>query len=314
MTPPDPTAVQPIDLRARMSWRVIVNHAMTAAMLGAVVLIAIPLVLVLWSLLARGASAAFADFPAFFTKDIPHMDTQPGGGMGPAIVGTLLVTGGAALLAIPLGILGAVYLHEYGKSSTFARLVRFLSVVMTGVPSIVMGLFVYIMWTMRFGYSAFGGSIAMACLMLPVVIRATEQMLELVPAHLREASYALGTTKSRTIVTVVLPAALHGRRGERDQRVAVLGREHRAVGADLRERDVVVPRGAGPRVGRRAHARAADVRDHADRACVHRAHREEVMRVIRGGSDGHRSHRQHRQLHQRVAAAARQRPDRRGPA
>jgi phosphate transport system permease protein len=85
-----------------------------------------------------------------------------------------------------------------------------MSVVMTGVPSIVMGLFVYVVWTMRFGYSAFGGSIAMACLMLPVVIGATEQMLRLVPANLREASYALGATKSRTILTVVLPAALPG--------------------------------------------------------------------------------------------------------
>jgi len=81
---------------------------------------------------------------------------------------------------------------------------------MTGVPSVVMGLFVYLLWTLRFGYSAFGGALALACLMLPVVIGATEQMLKLVPSHLREASYALGTTKSRTILTVVLPAALPG--------------------------------------------------------------------------------------------------------
>ena len=130
--------------------------------------------------------------------------------MGPAIVGTLLVTGGATLIAVPLGILGAVYLHEYGGTTRFARLVRFMATVMTGVPSIVMGLFVYLMWTLRFGYSAFGGALALACLMLPVVIGATEQMLRLVPAQLREAAYALGTTKSRTILTVVLPAALPG--------------------------------------------------------------------------------------------------------
>jgi phosphate transport system permease protein len=78
------------------------------------------------------------------------------------------------------------------------------------VPSIVMGLFVYLIWTLAFGYSAFGGALALACLMLPVVIGATEQMLKLVPAHLREAAYALGTTQSRTIMTVVLPAALPG--------------------------------------------------------------------------------------------------------
>jgi phosphate transport system permease protein len=81
---------------------------------------------------------------------------------------------------------------------------------MTGVPSIVMGLFVYVVWTMRFGYSAFGGSLGLACLMLPVVIGATETMLRLVPRQLREASLALGATKARTIVTVVLPAAAPG--------------------------------------------------------------------------------------------------------
>jgi phosphate transport system permease protein len=85
-----------------------------------------------------------------------------------------------------------------------------MAMVMTGVPSIVMGLFVYLMWTMRFGYSAFGGALALACLMLPVVIGSTEQMLRLVPTQLREAAYALGASKSRTILTVVLPAALPG--------------------------------------------------------------------------------------------------------
>ena len=130
--------------------------------------------------------------------------------MGPAIIGTLLCTGGATLIAVPLGILGAVYLHEYGRTSKFARLVRFMAMVMTGVPSIVMGLFIYVVWTMRFGYSAFGGALALACLMLPIVIGATEQMLKLVPDHMREAAFALGASKSRVILTVVLPAALPG--------------------------------------------------------------------------------------------------------
>jgi phosphate transport system permease protein len=85
-----------------------------------------------------------------------------------------------------------------------------MSTVMTGVPSIVMGLFIYVVWTLRFGYSAFGGALALACLMLPIVIGASEQMLRLVPGHLREAAYALGTSRSRTILTVVLPAAASG--------------------------------------------------------------------------------------------------------
>jgi len=198
------------DLRARRSWRTTKNDLMTGLMIGAVALVAIPLVAVMWSVIARGAAIAFQHFPDFFTAAVPVVSRAPGPGMGPAILGTLLVTGGATLIAVPIGILGAVYLHEYGANKQLARLVRFMATVMTGVPSVVMGLFVYLIWTLTFGYSAFGGALALACLMLPVVIGATEQMLRLVPSQLREAAYALGTTKSRTILTVVLPAALPG--------------------------------------------------------------------------------------------------------
>jgi len=197
-------------LRAKRSWRSTKSFLISGLMLLAVLIVSIPLVAILYSVIDRGAHVAFADFPAFFREEIPLVSRRAGPGMGPAILGTLLVTGGATLLAVPIGILGAVFLHEYGGGSKFAKAVRFMSTVMTGVPSIVMGLFVYIMWTMRFGYSAFGGSLALACLMLPVVIGSTEQMLRLVPNHLREASYALGATKSRTILTIVLPAALPG--------------------------------------------------------------------------------------------------------
>ena len=199
-----------LDLRPKRTWRSTKSTLMSGLMLTAVVIVAIPLVAVVWSVIERGAGVAFKEFPAFFTAEIPLVSRRPGPGMGPAILGTLLVTAGAAALAIPVGILGAVYLHEYGTTSKFARAVRFMATVMTGVPSIVMGLFIYVMWTMEFGYSAFGGSLALACLMLPVVIGSTEQMLRLVPNHLREASYALGATKSRTILTIVLPAALPG--------------------------------------------------------------------------------------------------------
>ena len=204
------TPITAADLRAKPSWRTTKNNLVLGLMGLAVVLVAIPLIAVLWSVIARGAAVAFRDFPDFFTHTIPVISRRAGPGMGPAILGTLLVTGGATLIAVPLGILGAVYLHEYGGDRGFARTVRFMSTVMTGVPSIVMGLFIYLGWTMRFGYSAFGGALALACLMLPVVIGSTEQMLRLVPASLREAAYALGTTKSRTITTVVLPAALPG--------------------------------------------------------------------------------------------------------
>src|SRR5205085_9921994 len=125
---------------------------------------------------------AFAAFPAFFTDEIQPITRIEGGGMGPAIVGTLMATGGATVMAVPLGVLGAVYLHEYGGASRFAQVVRFMAMVMTGVPSIGMGLFVYLAWTIPHGLSAFGGALALACLMLPVVIGATEQMLRLVPS------------------------------------------------------------------------------------------------------------------------------------
>jgi len=198
------------DLRAKPGWRSVKDRLMTGLMLAAVVAVLVPLAAVLASLAARGGGIALASFPDFFTQEIPRFSRRAGPGMGPAVIGTLLVTATATALAVPLGVLGAIYLHEYGGSGRFARLVRFMATVMTGVPSIVMGLFVYLLWTIRFGFSAFGGALALACLMLPVVIGASEQMLRLVPGHLREASYALGATKSRTILTVVLPAALPG--------------------------------------------------------------------------------------------------------
>ncbi len=202
--------VAPPDLTAKRSWRSVKSAMMTGLMIASVLIVALPLVAVVWSIFSRGVRVALHAFPAFFVDEIPVIARRPGPGMGPAILGTLLATGAATLIAVPLGVAGAVYLHEYGVMSRFSRVVRFMSNVMTGVPSIVMGLFIYVTWTLRFGYSAFGGALALACLMLPVVIGATEQMLKLVPNHLREASYAVGTSKSRTILSVVLPAAMPG--------------------------------------------------------------------------------------------------------
>jgi phosphate transport system permease protein len=148
----------------------------------------------------------------WFTDDIPPV-RRTGPGMGPAIVGTLVITALATLMAVPLGILGAIYLHEYGKRGRLASVLRFFADVMTGVPSIVMGLFIFTIWVVRFGtdgVTGFAGALALACLMLPIIIRSTEEMLRLVPDHLREASLALGSSRSRTILTVVMPTALPG--------------------------------------------------------------------------------------------------------
>jgi phosphate transport system permease protein len=150
---------------------------------------------------------------SFLTKPIPLRGAQKGPGMGPAVWGTLLVTFAASVLAVPLGILGAVYIVEYGAKGRLASLIRFLADVMAGVPSIVMGLFIYTIWVLPLkghGLTAFAGALALASLMLPIVIRSTESMLRLVPQELREASFALGTSTSRTVITVVLPAAAAG--------------------------------------------------------------------------------------------------------
>ena len=147
---------------------------------------------------------------SFLTKPIPTPRIK-GPGMGPAVVGTIIITFWAAVISIPLGILGAVYVVEYGRGNRLSSVIRFLSDVMSGVPSIVMGLFVYVVFTIQFHQPrGIGGSLALACLMLPVVIRSTETMLRLVPSEQREASTALGASSARTVLTVVLPAALPG--------------------------------------------------------------------------------------------------------
>lgn len=184
------------------------NLAASAAMVLSFAVATIPLFIVVGFVVSRGWGLISAEW---FTSDIPNVQFVEGPGMGPAIVGTIVITGFAALLAIPLGIAGAVYLNEYGRQSLLARVIRFMSDVMTGVPSIVMGLFVYVIWVLTVKeLTGFAGSLALACLMLPIVIRSTEEMLRLVPAELREGSAALGARTSQTTLRVVLPAALPG--------------------------------------------------------------------------------------------------------
>jgi phosphate transport system permease protein len=195
-------------LREPPSWRRTKNRIATVLMWLAIVLVIIPLGFVLFTVIAKGASIISW---SFLTSSIP-VDVAPAnvGGIGPAVVGTLEITALATVIAVPLGILGAIYLNEYGGNGPLARLIGFMADVMTGVPSIVMGLFIFSIFTLHFGFSGLGGALALACLMLPIVIRSTDEMLRLVPDPLREASYALGATKARVTVTVVLPAAIGG--------------------------------------------------------------------------------------------------------
>jgi phosphate transport system permease protein len=183
------------------------DRGATIWMVGSLVVAVVPLALVVGYVTVKGIGLID---PGWFTERISVRSRIAGGGMAPAIVGTLVITGLATLMAVPLGILGAIHLNEYGGTGRIARLIRFVSDVMTGVPSVVMGLFVFTVWTVNFGLSAFGGALALACLMLPIVIRSSEEMLRLVPDELRHASYALGDRKWHTIVKVVLPSAAGG--------------------------------------------------------------------------------------------------------
>ncbi|MGB9304891.1 MAG: phosphate ABC transporter permease PstA [Mycobacterium sp.] len=146
--------------------------------------------------------------PEFLTQTPPGNPSQPGGGFLNGIIGSLIVTGIATLLSMPVGIAAAIYLVEYGGQ--LARVTRFLTDILVGVPTIVTGALVYAMWVVFFGFSGIAGGIALGLVMLPLVIRSTEEMLRLVPRELREASYALGASKARTIVSIVLPTASSG--------------------------------------------------------------------------------------------------------
>jgi phosphate transport system permease protein len=199
-----------VDLRETSGWRRAKNQIATFVMWTALVLVMIPLVFVLFTVIQKGVSAISWQFLSGSPIPANVMPLSTPGGMWPAILGTLEITGFAAVIAVPLGVLGAVYIHEYGGKNPLAKFISFMADVMTGVPSIVMGLFIFTIWTLKFSYSGLAGSFALACLMLPIVIRSTYEMLLLVPDELRQASYALGSSKSRVVLTVVLPAAVGG--------------------------------------------------------------------------------------------------------
>ena len=197
------------DLREARGWRRTKNRIMTVLMVAAFVIALVPLGFVLVSVIAKGASVISWSF--LTSGPIPGIVVPTGvGGMGPAVLGTIEITALATVIAVPLGILGAIYLNEYGGKNPLAALIGFMSDVMTGVPSIIMGLFIFTIWVLHFGLSGLAGAFALACLMLPIVIRSSYEMLRLVPNSLREGSYALGATKARVTVTVVLPAAIGG--------------------------------------------------------------------------------------------------------
>src|SRR5664279_189473 len=145
----------------------------------------------------------------FITDTPPGNPDAAGGGFYNGIIGTFEIVGIATLIALPLGIGCAIYLNQYAAGRT-AHVVRLVTDVMLGIPTIVTGAFVYALWVIEFGFSGFAGALALALVMTPLIVRATEEMLRLVPRDLKEASLALGVTQSRTIVSVILPTARAG--------------------------------------------------------------------------------------------------------
>ncbi len=184
------------------------DRVVTFAMYGAFAAVVVPLISLLYTVITRGAARFDAEF---FTSSMRNVVGEGGGGYH-AIVGTIIVTGLATIMSVPVGIMVAVYLVEYGNGK-LSKLVTVMVDVMTGIPSIVAGLFAYALFVIFQGpgaRSGLAGAVALAVLMTPVVIRATEEMLKLVPMELREASYALGVPKWKTIVRVVMPTAVAG--------------------------------------------------------------------------------------------------------
>ncbi|AJT65264.1 phosphate ABC transporter permease PstA [Streptomyces chattanoogensis] len=181
----------------------------TSLVWTAFLLAVIPLASLLWETVARGIKVLDGYFLSHSMGTLP--DAMPGGGIYHAILGTLEQVGLATLIAAPIGLLTAIYLVEYGRGK-LAKTVTFFVDVMTGIPSIVAGLFILSVWILilGFGPSGFAGAMALAILMMPVVVRSTEEMLKLVPNELREASLALGVPKWRTILKVVLPTSIGG--------------------------------------------------------------------------------------------------------
>jgi phosphate transport system permease protein len=190
--------------------RAALDRLMTGLVWSSFGIAVLPLVWLIYVVVREGLQAISMEFLTYSMRGVTG-DEQ--GGVYHALIGTLLITVAATLISVPIGVLTAIYLIEYGGNSRLARWITFLVDVMTGIPSIVAGLFALALVVLFFGPAyrmGLGGSIALSLLMIPTVVRSSEEMFRLVPMDLREASYALGVPKWRTILKVVVPTAIGG--------------------------------------------------------------------------------------------------------
>lgn len=183
----------------------------TVVVYATMALALVPLIWVLAVLVAKGLPAVL-DVGWWSFDMAGQLSNQPGGGISHAVIGTLTQALVTTLISVPVGVLTAVYLVEYSRGGWLGRVTTFMVDILTGVPSIVAALFVYALWIALFGFdrSGFAVSLALVLLMIPVIVRNTEEMLRIVPDDLREAAYALGVPKWKTVVKIVLPTALSG--------------------------------------------------------------------------------------------------------
>ena len=209
------TAIAYVLVQTGVSWvveggRMAKDRLAGNLMIGAMLLAILPLVVVLGYTIAKGVSRLDGTFLSHSMRNVSDFDS--GGGAYAAIVGTLEQVAIAAIISVPAGLFVSIYLVEYAEGRRFGRLVSTFVDVMTGLPSIVAGLFILSFWILALhqSFSGFAGALALSILMLPIVVRTTEEMLRLVPDALREASFALGVPRWRTVMSVVIPTALPG--------------------------------------------------------------------------------------------------------
>jgi phosphate transport system permease protein len=187
-------------------WRRALSQTVIVLCAASVLVALVPLAFVLFYVVSQGATSLSV---AFFTE-MPKPVGEAGGGMANAIAGSIIVTLLGALMAVPVGVMSGIYAAEYA-GTRLAAAVRFAADTLNGVPSIVVGVFVYTIAVLPFRrFSALAGGIALGIMMIPLVMRTTEELLRLVPATLREGALALGATRARAVFTVVVPAALPG--------------------------------------------------------------------------------------------------------